>query len=44
MSNYYNESHEPTAKEIAVEVQIAKAALIQKRIDALIAEQNEKDA
>ena len=38
MNNFFNESHEPTAKEIAVMVQIAKAERIQKRMDELAAD------
>lgn len=35
MSNYFNESHNPTAKETAVMVGIAQSAQIQKRIDEM---------
>jgi hypothetical protein len=35
MNNFFNESHEPTAKEIAVMVQIAQAARIQRRMEQL---------
>lgn len=38
MNNYFNESHNPTAKEIAVLVGIAQSARIQKRIDEMNAE------
>ncbi len=38
MNNYFNESHNPTAKETAVMVQIAQAKRIQKRMDELAEE------
>ena len=38
MNHYFNESHNPTAKETAVLVRIAQAARIQKRIDEMTEE------
>lgn len=44
MNNYFNESHNPTAKEIAVLAGIAQSARIQKRSEELAAEGLEIDA
>jgi hypothetical protein len=38
MNNFFNESHNPTAKEIAVLKRIAQAERIQKRADELASE------
>jgi len=35
MNHFFNESHNPTAKEIAVMLQIAKAERIQRRMEQL---------